>query len=1151
MVRHRVGGWFLVTGLVWTAAHAAVSTGDGVQLDVTGEGQVRRLAIDGTALPLVRPGGFSAIDFARQPEPVNLVPNPGFEDGAKGWTLAPTQTLDPEVYHSGKAAVRLSVPGPERASSDLRVVVPAKPRTTYRVGMWYRRHQAVAGSGGGPGAYASCQDDQGNHLGPYQTGGTVPVRDDTWTLVSWTVTTEPGTTRLLLRGDLFRTTGTIWLDDFFINEVADPVTQPFSGTAAPRGEQLVWSGGWPQADLTLSATLKAERDHFRVDGVVADTSGQDRAIGLHFGLPLDLGGWTWWQDAEDRQPIAADGGRYSNTYRCESGTGRCSIYPWSAVSSAQAGLSVALPLSPGPRVYVLQHDQARRELSLTFCFGLAKDAGRNPSRAPFSFVIYRHQPAWGLRAAMQRYYELFPESFVKRPTYEGYLNYGFLEVIDPANHTLRTAGATLPDVSDYGEGYGFVWHLHGCYDYHQVASTDPKMPEDVTVLGWMDKLMAAEKTKPGYYTPVAETVKKLVHDSNGRIRYIFDTQYWRAREGYNHTDQPGWGLNFRVHEDPDIAPWCAEKTRQELARYAAAHPQRQPFDACLTADAIEGYSSNEVGLNYRREHFAATLPPLTFGAGNLKPAIVNTIWDFHHKCWWPLSQQHQVITYGNGNVPSCFFTMPYTDLAMVEGRWPANQRGAEERFWRATAHHKLWRYWCDSTAWYERPGDRDSVLRHLRHGLAGAIFPAAQAVQASTSDLESYRPWYRQYVPAIEELSAAGWEPVPHARATGGAVVERFGDGAHGTLHLTLRNYAAAEQSVTLTLDRAALGLPATGELVAVDLLDGGPSATVVPPTGLPAKLAPDGTRAFWIGTRAQQAARGLALSRAVLDKIARGFAAELSTDGRALLDRGRSLCRTGASADRAAALAAAEELQRLADQLPAAVPTKSPVDLAKLLLRLRAAAAQVPAALVAANGSAARLVENVPPGDAAMVRWPLTSGVELANPRGDVLSAWPEAAGRLTVDGPAGLTAVLPVPAAPSRAMLPYLLRLRATVDRQPVTLCQVVDVTVGQPVEVTVTPQRADRGSETRLTVRLTNRRAEAGEVKLVWAAPRSARLTPAEATVALPAKGTAELPVVLSVDRGASIGQLWLRYQVSAGTPLFASSGVLPVRITEGGR
>ncbi len=687
--RRWLGYVFLAAAVSWCGAargDEVLQSRDGLRVEFSEQGRIARMNIGATALPLKGTGGFAVADYECPPALVNLVSNPGFEEGVQGWRLEKGQTLDATVAHGGRASMRLEVPGPQPGTTNLGIVVPVKPYTAYRVGLWYRRHQAQSGQGGSPAVFYSELDDKGGHLGVYQVGTSLSLQDDQWMPVSWSMVTGPDTRKLLLRGTLFRTTGTLWLDDFLIAEETEVPYVPAVGTFRRRPDDAIeHRARLPSLGVELEASYRLENDAIRVDGMVRDLTGRDRAVGVRFSLPLDLEGWRWYDDAEDYQVIGPKR-MHQNTFACEAGVGACSMYPWSAVTSPRAGLSLALPLEQGPRAYILRHDQKALETSLTFYFGLTKDAGQNPSRAPFSLVLYAHDPAWGMRSAMERYYRLFPESFKKRPRYEGFLNYGHIEPYLPDSHeVMLSQGKRFPDASDFGEGYEFIWAMHGCYDYHQFPTDDRTMPKDDVVKAWLAS--KAGQREHGY-TPESETLTKLVYGPEGQIRYIFDTQYWRAHEVYNHTDKPGWGLNCRVNEDPGVSPFLAGLTRKKLEQYAAK-PGRRPFAACLTADAIDGYFNATQGLDYRREHFGTTLPPLTFGRQNLKPAIFNTIWDFHKKAWWPLSEKHQVVTYGNGNVPSAFATMPFIDVAMVEGRWGRAAQPREERFWRACAYHKI------------------------------------------------------------------------------------------------------------------------------------------------------------------------------------------------------------------------------------------------------------------------------------------------------------------------------------------------------------------------------------------------------------------------------------------------------------------------------
>ena len=68
----------------------------------------------------------------------------------------------------------------------------------------------------------------------------------------------------------------------------------------------------------------------------------------------------------------------------------------------------------GPRVFVIEHDQRAPATAITFYAGLCAEPATIRASSLSSFVLYRHDPTWGMRAAMERY-ALFPESFVKRP----------------------------------------------------------------------------------------------------------------------------------------------------------------------------------------------------------------------------------------------------------------------------------------------------------------------------------------------------------------------------------------------------------------------------------------------------------------------------------------------------------------------------------------------------------------------------------------------------------------------------------------------------------------------------------------------------------------------------------------------------------------
>ena len=58
--------------------------------------------------------------------------NPGFEDGAAGWSLPPKAAYDAKVAHGGKGSVRLRVDDPKKDSCYVTRQVPVKPGARYR-----------------------------------------------------------------------------------------------------------------------------------------------------------------------------------------------------------------------------------------------------------------------------------------------------------------------------------------------------------------------------------------------------------------------------------------------------------------------------------------------------------------------------------------------------------------------------------------------------------------------------------------------------------------------------------------------------------------------------------------------------------------------------------------------------------------------------------------------------------------------------------------------------------------------------------------------------------------------------------------------------------------------------------------------------------
>jgi hypothetical protein len=210
------------------------------------------------------------------------------------------------------------------------------------------------------------------------------------------------------------------LNGLFVRDVAaqsDFIEPPGVVRRKPDGS-VVREGTDDRLALRLSATYRKFGDAIRIDGTVRDLSERDRAITAYFTYPVDAVGWLWHDDQRTARVIRP-GEKYGNFAPVGAGAnGLASRYPLACISGEKEALAIAAPLDV-PRLYRFGYDADSRELYAAIDLGLAPDTKRFPSQASFSLVLYRCDPKWGFRSALERYYRLFPPCFTKRNRKEG------------------------------------------------------------------------------------------------------------------------------------------------------------------------------------------------------------------------------------------------------------------------------------------------------------------------------------------------------------------------------------------------------------------------------------------------------------------------------------------------------------------------------------------------------------------------------------------------------------------------------------------------------------------------------------------------------------------------------------------------------------
>ncbi len=294
---------------------------------------------------------------------------------------------------------------------------------------------------------------------------------------------------------------------------------------------------WEYTELALTLRLEVETgaDCIRLNGTVEDLRGTDRAVTVYVPIPLDGDDWTWWRDMRRSAPARA--GVFMNTHQTSAGaTGQCSVYPLAALTRPDAGIALATPMTE-PRHCRLVYDADAHLLFAAFDLGLAPDTSKFPQRATFETLLYAFDPAWGFRAALERYYALYPACFEKRVDREG-LWMAFTDI------------SSIPDAQDFGfafkEGTDNVpWdEEHGIltFVYTEPMTTWLPLPKETPRQedAALTHLTSMFEGNPSSRGQASVTLLSSIHGADGKpLVYLRDTPWCD-------------GALFPLNADPDL-----------------------------------------------------------------------------------------------------------------------------------------------------------------------------------------------------------------------------------------------------------------------------------------------------------------------------------------------------------------------------------------------------------------------------------------------------------------------------------------------------------------------------------------------------------------------------------------------------------------------
>ena len=467
------------------------------------------------------------------------------------------------------------------------------------------------------------------------------------------------------------------------------------------------------------------------------------------------------------------------------------VYPFACVTDADRRMGVGLALPPdAPCAFEIGYQPDVRALALTLKFGLSPlpRAEALASQAPFRFVLFRVDGAWGCRDAARRYYELFPALFERVTTLDGLWLLGDpTRIPNPHHYAYREHGEREAELDQLWGIQTCPYVLVGQREFVSEAS-DPQ--------GAMAGLAELSPELRGYYGP---GLKELI--DNCSLRRPNGHHHLLLRRRGGSVDGPAVAT-FPVNPDPSLYADDGRRTagRQTLD-YALDVLARAPAVDGIYVDSLSSWGGY---LNARREHFRYTDMPLTHDASGhvvIDNALAHI--EFLRALRSELRPRGKIL-FGNGIRKRRAWAGFLCDVLGVEANQSVYRDASHYAFFRTIAYHKpfllLYYYRYPSM---ELP--RAAVEEYVQSAIAFGIAPETRPFgKERTRDVDLYD----RFIPILRRLGQAGWEPVSHARVSDRELwCERFGSGGRG-LFFTVYNPAEADRTTRLSIDLVALGQP-------------------------------------------------------------------------------------------------------------------------------------------------------------------------------------------------------------------------------------------------------------------------------------------------------------------------------------------------------
>ncbi len=789
-------------------------TGDGLSVTLDdATGAVDAVAVDGEALPLIEGerGGLFLQEFSRpdtEPEERLLM---DFDAEEGGWTSAVGARWDTEkpFARAGDGVLRLG--DGEQAGAGMATAGPVAMRPGELVTISWRARAPEPGmtmilcvrpvDAEGADISATVPPPSGWAHTPYSrahyTVGFRPSQD--WSSYEYDYVVPPGVraARISLRvyvGGALRAE----IDDLRVSVRPGGWQEEHPVIGRVTGERELTQSAVVRG-LRVETQYHAHANHLSAEVTVrSEEPLQPRSFRLTWRLPINAAGRRWACAPDEATPIEA-GGRFKDPMAF--GGHVVGRYPLATVAGDRAAIAMATSLDP-PALQGFCYDPR----GLTTSADLALSPAAPDALARLRFVIYRHDPAWDFRAALERYYEIFPDLFTGRAERGGCWT---LRLPDRQTEAPEDFGLAFYECHSAGE-QARAWCREndlGTFRYIEPwgvrqnfpdAESREEMPPLDERLAQLRAWAAEEQTEETWMGAPRDRMAHAVLESmmigpDGRPVYREDL--------YSH-----WAAWWQTNTDPDLP----SPNRADLSRETRIDPALEWADG-IYVDSVSGSHMGQE--DHAPGHLAAADLPLTFSLQTGDPIALSGLAHAEFLTWLReyLRERGKLLMF-NLFPPATRLVGHLPDVTGCELVGPEDlDRAMAQRIYarhRPVSNLLQWKRAVLKRVPAATPEQmREYFNNQLLFGFWPGISTAGGGTQPGYRGMQRYfrtpelmerdRALFREYIPLFDALNEAGWQPVPHVRAEPDLRVERFGDDL-----LTVHNPHDSTVTGGLMLDR-------------------------------------------------------------------------------------------------------------------------------------------------------------------------------------------------------------------------------------------------------------------------------------------------------------------------------------------------------------